>query len=1031
MAPIVHESRGVVNRLSVNVGPSPTVTVKKTLPCGTPPAPKQSLTCTKLLHNPSITARYGHAVSGFKSLSPRYVMSFDRMNLDKSVGDSVMEASVPEGAVVFGPFVLVPQHHLLLKHGQPVALGSRAMLLLTAMATRPGELLEKAELLGLVWPRVVVEECNLRAQVLTLRRTLETDTGLTCIVTVPGRGYRFVAPITCAITAPASPTPSLAAAQPVASEQPGSTLSLSEVPAGAIAAARSADRAVFGREALLETLTRQLEACRFVTLTGPAGTGKTTVAQALIHRLQAHYPQGVYFIDLAPVMRGGLVHVVIAAALKIDCNTSDPLTVITRSLANSKALLVLDNCEHVLEEAAVAVEALLRHARHCAVLATSREPLRAAGESVHEVEPLPFPPTSLPVNAEVALNYPAVALLVEQIKSHDPSYVFVEHDAAAAAAICSKLDGNALAIEIAAARVRAFGMQSLAEILDGSFRLQMTGRRTALPRHRSLAAALDWTHAMLSPAEQSLLRQLSVFNGLFSLRAVQAVTELAGADPAALMESLMDKSLVVAREQGSMTRYRLLETTRLYAAQKLGEHAETDHTALRHALWMLAELKGSVQALTTTPAAQWLARYAADVDGVRTALQWAYSARGHRALAIELTLVSLPLWLRLSLTAECYGWVNRGLEPAGEQLPVPAHSRMLLLTASASLMVLTFGGGKALRQAWQPVADDAAALHDTEHRLRALWGLWTDHCCANQYEPALALADRYLSLSQSGQRGERQLLGLRMRATAQFHMGRLQAAKQSVLESLSAPLSADAHLIDLHFDQRIAARSLKAQIQLLQGDQVGALTTLEDNVNQAVRLNHPATLWHTLCLGAIPATLLLGQQEKAQQYLALLVDSMAGHDLYLWRQFARCFEHILSIRQGAAEASLPALGNVMEQLQDQGGTPLFSLIRCEYALGLAQLGLVDRAIELVKQTVQTAEAREERWFLPQLLRTKARLLLDQGQSPPVAISRLLNLALEEARCQGAHFWIEPLLDDVRRLDALNQGQPGLLCQSGH
>lgn len=971
-------------------------------------------------------------------------MSFDRMNLDKSVSGSVMEAPLPEGAVVFGPFVLVPQHHLLLKNGQPVALGSRAMLLLTAMATRPGELLEKADLLALVWPRVVVEECNLRAQVLTLRRTLETNTGLTCIVTVPGRGYRFVAPITCAVTAPAPVPPSASATPAVplltterlttelpSTELRSTELADSERPDSAVAPARRAERAVFGREALLKTLTRQLDARRFVTLTGHAGTGKTTVALALIGRLQAHFPQGVHFIDLAPVMRGELVHVVMAAALKIDCNTRDPLAVISASLANSKALLVLDNCEHVLEEAAVAVETLLRHARHCAVLATSREPLRAEGECVHEVEPLPFPPTSVQPNAEDALSYPAVTLLVEQIKSHDPAYVFVERDVPAAAAICRKLDGNALAIEIAAARVRAFGMQPLAEILDGSFRLQMTGRRTALPRHRTLGAALDWTHAMLSPAEQSLLRQLSVFNGLFSLRAVQAVTELADADPAALLESLMDKSLVVARQQLSTTRYRLLETTRLYAAQKLAEHAETDHTALRHALWMLAELKGSVQALKTTPAPDWLARYAADVDGVRAALQWAYSADGNRALAIELTLVSLPLWLRLSLTAECYGWVNRGLAPADGHQPIQPHARMLLLTASASLMVLTFGGGKALRDAWQQVADDAAALHDSEHRLRALWGLWTDHCCANQYGPALELADRYLSLSKSGQRGERQLLGLRMRATAQFHMGRLQAAKQSVLESLSAPLSADAHLIDLHFDQRIAARSLKALIQLLQGDQAGALTTLEDNVSQAVRLNHPATLWHTLCLGAIPATLLLGQQEKAQHYLELLVDSMAGHDLYLWRQFARCFEHILSIRQGAAEASLPALGKVMEQLQDQGGTPLFSLIRCEYALGLAQLGLVDRAIELIKQTVQTAEAREERWFLPQLLRTKARLLLDQGQSPPIAISRLLNLALEEAQRQGAHFWIEPILDDMRRLEALSEHPPGRFCLGGN
>lgn len=926
-------------------------------------------------------------------------MSFDRFSPERSDQGSGLDFPVPDDAICFGPFALIPQHHQLLRNGEPVQLGSRAMLLLIAMATRPGELLEKSELLGLVWPKVVVEECNLRAQVLTLRRALGDDGDSTWIVTVPGRGYRFVAPIIA---------PAVHDVQAVSPAQPEVQFST---------------RPVFGREKLLAVLGEQLEARRFVTITGHAGIGKTTVAQALADRVQPHYGQGVCFIDLASVSRGQLVHVVIAAALKIECNAEDPLRGIARRLAANKVLLILDNCEHVLEETATAIEVILHDARQCSVLVTSREPLRAQGEFVHELAPLPYPPDAPDLNTEQAMQYPAIELLVERIAAHDLGYVFRDRDVQAAAAICRKLDGNALAIEIAAARVKAFGIAHLPEMLDGVFRLQMTGRRTALPRHRTLGAALDWTYAMLSAQEQAMLRQLSVFTGLFTLNAVQAVIDVPAEVSAQLMESLLDKSLVMSRERNAIKRYRLLETTRLYAQHKLEEHGETDATALRHADWALDELHKSVQDLVGTTPQAWLGRYGADVDSVRAALEWAYSPQGDRELAVELTLVSAPLWLRLSLTAECYDWVSRGLQPAGEHAQIPQRQRMQLLTISASVMTLTFGGGTKIREAWLQVSEDAHALNDTEHKLRALWGMWNDLSCRNQYVAALELADRYVELIRDCSRSERKLLGLRMRAAALFHMGRLEDAHRTVVEALSSPLSANTHLIDLHFDQRIAASSLKAQIQLLQGDVNTALLALEQSVSQAIRLNHPATLWYTLSLSAIPITLLSGRLDKTRHYLSVLQDSMEGHDLYLWRQFAHCFEHILQIRQGAAEEALPHLGEVLEQLQDQGGSPLYSLMRCEYAKGLAMLGLAHRALEVIEQTLDTAIGRQERWLVPELLRTKAQLLA-QDDTLIAQAHQVLQEAQSEAIAQGASFWSIQLCADLNRLEE----EDDLVCQ---
>ncbi|KAF1019241.1 MAG: putative HTH-type transcriptional regulator [Pseudomonas sp.] len=915
------------------------------------------------------------------------------MSSSKSPALSLMDAapqSQAEHAIGFGPFLLLVRQHVLLRDGEPVTLGSRALYLLIALATRPGELLEKNELIAFAWPKVVVEECNLRAQIVALRRALGDDGNFSYIVTVPGRGYRFVAPVTLqAVSEEVVPVP-FKVDGPALQPSPG---------------------AVIGREQLVASLADQVLSQRFVTLTGPGGIGKTTVALAVAQRLQERFDQGMCFVDLAPATSGQWVAGMLASALGIQSVSDDPLRCVAAMLANSPLLLVLDNCEHVLQATADAVETLLRAAPHCCVLTTSREPLRADGERVHDLAPLRVPHQDARLSAEQAMTWSGIELFVERVKALDPDFVFMDADVAAVSAICRKLDSNALAIEIAAARVRTFGIQDLVGLLDGSFRLQMTGRRTALPRHRSLSAALDWTYSMLTVDEQVMLRQLAVFTGSFSLEAVKAMTAHAR-NALALLESLMDKSLLIADESQRPMRYRLLETTRAYALEKLDEHGEADIARQQHARYALQVLQEAGQTLDNLSPETWLALYGPEINTIRSALEWAYSASGHLPTAIELTLGGLPLWMRLSLVSECRTWVDHGLASAGST-PLLVRQRMLLQTARASVLMLTYGTGGPLRDAWRQVREDARELSDAEHKLRALWGLWSDRCGCNQYTEALELAERYITLSHNA---NQQLLGKRMRAVALFHMGDLAGARQNIDEALGAPSAPRSHIIDVHFDQRIAARCLKAQVQLLEGDAVPALRLIDSCVNEAVTLDHPATLWYTLCHGAIPLALLASNLSKARDYLRLLQDSTTQQDLHIWRQFRLCFESILLIRQGSPEEGVPLLGEALHHLHRQGDSQLYSLLRCEYALGLARLGLDKLAREVLEDTLQLALGRHERWLVPHLLRVKAQLVLRQGQYGATDQAKvLLRQAWVDAQLAGAHFWRVQIAADLARL----------------
>ncbi|EPM46870.1 ATP-binding protein [Pseudomonas syringae] len=909
------------------------------------------------------------------------------------------ESFQSQHAIRFGSFVLHPQQQLLFKNAQPVPLGSRAMSLLVAFATRPGELLEKAELLTLAWPRAVVEECNLRAQIVTLRRALEDQEDFNYIVTVPGRGYRFSAPVSVQPATLASPA--LAPRQDT------------------FAAASVTKRQVLGRDELVRQLLELTLERRLLTLTGPGGVGKTTVALALADSLAVHASLSVAFVDLTPVTCTQPVLGRIAFALGLSTENEQPLRDIPASLAKRPQLLVLDNCEHILDETASAVEALLANAPLCCVVVTSREPLRAQGEWVHELGPLQVPDPYLAVSASQALGYSGVELFVTRVREQDPAFVFNDSDAAAVASICRKLDGNPLAIELAAARVRTFGITDLVGLLDGSFRLQMTGLRTALPRQRSLSATLDWTYGMLTGNEQALLRQLSIFNGSFTLDGVMAVVNIGLPDvrmTLPMLESLLDKSLLGTFDHSQGKRFRLLETTRLYAHEKLIQLDDVPRLCRTHAQWALRLLNQARLDLDHLSQDVWTQRYAAEIDTLRAALTWAFSAQGDRQLGVELTLSSAPLWLRLSLVREYQDWVNHGMPRCADEAQMDRRQRMRLLTMSGSILMLTYGAGQKMREVWQQVGEDAESLNDSEYRLRALWGQWNDHTCSKRHVQGTEVALRFLALGKDYRIADCQLMGRRMRATSAFYMGDMKTANQAIEEALGAPRSPSSHIIDMHFDQRIAAQSLRAQVQLLIGNTGQAMVALDTNVRQAITLSHPATLWYTLAISAIPATLIIGTLNRTRYFLDLLKQSSERQPLHIWRQLTRCYETILAIREGDAAQGVPLLGEALQQLRNHVETPLHTMLHTEYALGLAALKLEPMALEILDELHLGAVENHDRWYLPEIMRIKAQLMLSQPHTHSLEdVRKMLTQALEAARQDGTHFWAWRINTDLNRL----------------
>jgi predicted ATPase/DNA-binding winged helix-turn-helix (wHTH) protein len=538
-----------------------------------------------------------------------------------------------------GDAQLHPQRRRLLVAGQDSRIGARAFDLLLALVESRERTVTKNELLDRVWPGLVVEENNLQVHISSLRKLL----GAQAIATVPGRGYRFTAPVDGAAALATTPTSAAAAAPPGGLTQMPNNLP-AEVPE------------LFGRTDDLGALHSLTATHKLVTVVGAGGIGKTALAHALAQRMRDSMQDGVWLVELAPLAHASLVVATVAGVLGIRITAEAPLATLAAALGKSRMLLVLDNCEGLLDGIAELAIALYRNAPNVRLLATSQEPLRLPHEQVYRLGPLAVP--EVPA-VDLARQAGAVALFSARARAVQPAFALDARNVAAVVDICRQLDGIALAIELAAARVPLLGLEGLGARLGERFRLLTGGSRLALRRHQTLRAALDWSCSLLSPPEQAVFRRLGIFIGGFSLEAVQALAgEAAELDHWAVLEhlgALVDKSLVVA-EPGATRRYRLLETSRAYALELLADNGETEATVKRHAEVMQDIFEradddcfgehGSMD-IDALIEGLW-----PELDNLRAALAWAMNEAGQTSAAIALATTSATLLRQLGLTSE-------------------------------------------------------------------------------------------------------------------------------------------------------------------------------------------------------------------------------------------------------------------------------------------------------------------------------------------------------------------------------------------
>ena len=864
--------------------------------------------------------------------------------------------------------------------GRATEVGGRAFDTLLALIDADGAVLTKDELLSRVWPDRVVEENNLHGQISELRKVFGAERDL--IRTVAGRGYQFTGKLRVAADAP-SPVSNL----------PHSTSEL------------------IGRDASLGEVVELVRAHRLVSLIGPGGIGKTRLGVEAARQLLPEFADGVGLAELGPLTNPDLVPMTAAAALGIT-PTTGALSVerLAAALGAKRVLVVLDNCEHLIEVAARMAEALLRASPSTCVIATSREPLRAAGEYLYRVPPLDVP-TEDNIDAEDVLRHGAVKLFVTRARAVEPRYVSEIHtEPAMVAALCRRLDGIPLAIELAAARIAAFGVEGVAARLDDRFRILTGGLRTALPHQQTLRATLDWSYELLPATERVVLRRLGVFVGGFTLDAAREVAAGGGLPPDAVVDALANlvaKSLVSVDLVGVRAMYRLLETTRAYALEKLSESAETGALNRRHAEYCRDLFARADTEWQTRPTVDWLADYGRELDNVRAALDWAFSAAGDPLVGAALTASAAPLWFQLSLVDECRSRVEQALT-VGEPASGPGTRREMQLHAALGWSLMyTRSPTRETGAAWRTVLDLAERLDDPDYQLRALWGLWAGNMNNGRFAAALEIGEKFCSLSAASADVADQMVGVRLVGTCLHFMGDQSAAREHmerVLDRYVTPVRRS-HVVRYQFEQRVQTWSTLARVLWLQGLSEQAMRTVEENIERAQSMNHTLSLCNALAQAACPVALLAGDLTAAERFIEILLHHTARHGLDVWHACGRSFKGVLLIKRGDANGGLALLRAGIEEQREAKFVQYLTGFLAPLAEGFAVARQVTQGLATIDEALARSELTDERWSLAELLRIKGELLRAEG-APTAggAAEDCFQRSLDYARRHGALSW---------------------------
>jgi predicted ATPase/DNA-binding winged helix-turn-helix (wHTH) protein len=795
-----------------------------------------------------------------------------------------------EQMLTFGPFLLVRSKKLLLQDGRPVRLGSRAMELLITLVERAGEVVGKNELIAHVWPDTIVEDNNLRVHLTALRKCLGAgEPGARYIINVAGRGYSFVAPVTRTDTAPSGATLELPARGnlPVSISRP------------------------IGRSLEVDTVAHLLNGHRLVTVVGPGGIGKSTVALAAAEQLADRLPAGVFFCDLAAVVDPAFIPAALATAVGTAVPMEDPVASLAVTLRDARMLVLVDNCEHLIADVADVIARLLRSTSRLKVLATSREPLQADGEQLYQLSSLESPDEERLYTAAEVMTFPAVQLFAERATNGFDNLVITDANASLVARICRRLDGVPLAIEIVAARAGLVGVHALDLGEDDPEILAARGRRTASTRHRSLRATLDWSHQQLTAAERRVFRRLSVFRGWFSAPAAVAVVADETIDDASALEilmSLVGKSLVSTDISEQEFRYRLLHVTRLYAAEHL-EAAGDGVTAHRqHARFLCGFLQRAVLDATTLLRSHWLRLHQSSIEDVRAALEWAFKSGGDDLLGVQLTIAAGTFGFQLALIDEFLKWTETALA-AVRRMSAPEPELEVKLAIALSVLrnrmadppgavdtdiermiALTREGGVPQNIIW-PLTHRALMMLDFGDYSSATRTLIELEATAREQD------DTFASLTVD-----------RVGAMVCHWSGDHRRARQLAERVLRHPAQSIPLVYSpISVDRRISMRVVLARVLWLEGFADQARELAAEALHLATN-DSPNALCDALGHAVCPIAFWRGDVAEAESMTRMLLEHSRRYTLTRWHIAASCFSVALGIdSEGEQAAPLPGL----------------------------------------------------------------------------------------------------------------------------
>ncbi len=883
--------------------------------------------------------------------------------------------------VSFGPFQLFPSERVLKKVDEAVKLGSRAFDILLVLVEHAGEVVGQRELIAKVWPGVFVEEVTLRVHITALRKALETgEGGERYLTNVPGRGYCFVAP-----------TSRDTAGLPTADDFPEAHYPLPPLLVQMV-----------GRDKIVRGICHKLTTERFVTIVGPGGLGKTTVVLSVAHTLLPEFFGAVCFVELSPVSDPRLLAPAVVSAFGLPVQSGDPIPGLVGHLRGRPVLLILDGSEHLISEAAVLSERLFAELPQLHLLVTSREVLRVGGENVYRLSPLETPPDGPSLTAAELLDFPAVKLFLQRATTSGGQINLTDQDVKIAGNICRKLGGNALAIELAAGRVEAYGLREIARLLDTEFALRWPGRRTAPPRHQTLGATLDWSYNLLSEVERTILRRLSVFVTGFTLEAAHQVAGGPGVGAEEVFDAvggLLMKSLASADTTGSIARYRLLDTTRTYAALKLADAGELGQFRRAHAEYYCALLKMANETDLPTDQRRALVSH---LDDIRAALHWAFGRDGDPGIGVNLTSYASSIWLSKALFAECREWtILAGAVAPSREDGKATDQQIVIHLALASSQLFTTSFSVEAMVAWTKTLEKTVRETQGQLILRYLasWG----SSIRTRYDEALELAQRCAEDAKKLSDPGPTALAEWMLGHSLHHLGKLAEARTHLQRSLDIDTEKArlAQVNAIGYDRRVDTLGNLASTVWMQGFPEQA-QLLGVRVLAAARpLQFAMPLSVAMTWASFHRYLSDTDIDSVEHDIVELIEHARTHSIKPQVGIGNCLLALCQTRRNQFDAAMPLAAEGLRLLAEMQYEVFVPLI-------LAHLGesaiAADRYVDAVSLMAQLAsrDRNREHWCTAEVLRVKGLLAQSDGDADAAATLFLQSAVM--ARKQGALAW---------------------------